>query len=96
MEGYYFVYIMASKRHGTLYIGMTSDLIKRVYENKNDLVEGFTKRYGVHTLVYYEAGEDFDSVLQREKQLKSWNRDWKIQLIEKINPTWSDLSDKLN
>jgi len=96
MEGYYFVYIMASKRHGTLYIGMTSDLIKRVYEHKNDLVEGFTKRYGVHTLVYYEAGEDFDSVLQREKQLKSWNRDWKIQLIEKINPTWSDLSDKLN
>lgn len=92
----YYVYIMASKRNGTLYIGLTSDLPKRVYEHKNDLVEGFTKRYSCHVLVYFEPIEDFDSALKREKQLKTWNRDWKIQLIEKTNPTWKDLSDILN
>ena len=87
---------MASKRNGTLYIGMTSDIAKRVYEHKNDLAEGFTKRYQCHTLVYFEPIEEFDSALQREKRLKEWKREWKIQLIEKTNPTWSDLSDKLN
>ncbi len=86
---------MANKRNGTLYIGVTSDLPKRVYEHKQDLAEGFTKRYGCHTLVYFEPIEDFDSALQREKRMKAWNRDWKTQLIEKSNPTWKDLSDKL-
>lgn len=86
---------MASKRRGTLYIGMTSDLPKRVYEHKDDLVEGFTKKYGCHTLVYFEPIEDFDSALKREKQTKAWNRNWKIELIEKTNPAWEDLSGKL-
>ena len=89
------VYILASKRNGTLYIGVTSDLIKRVWEHKNDLVEGFTKEYSVHRLVYFEMLEDMASAIQREKQLKKWNRDWKIQLIEKGNPEWRDLYDSL-
>jgi putative endonuclease len=89
------VYIMTNKRDGTLYIGLTSDLPKRVWEHKNNVVEGFTKKYGCHTLVYFEPIEDFDSALQREKQMKAWNRDWKIQMIEKTNPTWKDLSDNI-
>ena len=92
---YYYVYIMASKRHGTLYIGSTSDLPRRVFEHKNDLVEGFTKKYQCHTLVYYEPIEDRDSTLLREKRMKTWNRQWKIELIEKFNPYWHDLSGKL-
>ena len=90
----YYVYIMASKKNGTLYIGVTNDLIKRVYAHKNDLVEGFTKKYGVHQLVYYEQTEDVKSAIQREKQLKKWNRGWKIELIEKMNPDWKDLYDE--
>ena len=90
----YAVYILASKRNGTLYVGFTSDLIKRVFEHKNDLVEGFTKKYGVHQLVYYEQTEDVKSAIQREKQLKKWNRSWKIELIEKMNPEWKDLYDE--
>ena len=82
---------MASKRNGTLYIGFTSDLIKRVYEHKNDLVKGFTKKYQVHRLVYYEIAEDYDEGLKREKQIKKWNRKWKLNLIEKENPNWKDL-----
>jgi len=78
--------MLASKKNGTLYIGVTSDLMKRVWEHKNDLVEGFTKEYGVHRLVYFEMLEDMESAIQREKQLKKWNRDWKIELIEKDNP----------
>ncbi len=89
------VYILASKKNGTLYIGVTSDLIKRVWEHKSDLVEGFTKEYGVHLLVYFEMLEDMTSAIQREKQLKKWNRGWKIQLIEKGNPEWRDLYDSL-
>jgi putative endonuclease len=85
------VYILASKRNGTLYIGVTSDLIKRVWQHKEDLAEGFTKRYGVHTLVYYELHGDMMSAIQREKQMKKWNRAWKIELIEKDNPQWLDL-----
>lgn len=85
------VYILASKRNGTLYIGVTSDLKKRVWEHKNDLVEGFTKRYGVHGLVYYELYEDIVSAIRREKQLKKWNRAWKQELIERQNPGWRDL-----
>jgi putative endonuclease len=89
------VYILASKKSGTLYIGVTSDLVKRVWEHQNDLVEGFTKKYAVHRLVYYEMLEDMDSAIQREKQLKKWNRDWKIDLIEKDNPEWHDLYESL-
>jgi putative endonuclease len=89
------VYILASKKNGTLYIGVTSDLMKRVWEHKNDLVEGFTKEYGVHRLVYFEMIEDMASAIQREKQMKKWNRDWKIELIEKDNPEWADLYDSL-
>jgi putative endonuclease len=87
----YAVYILASKRNGTLYVGFTNDLVKRVYDHKNDLVEGFTKKYGVHTLVYYETGGSYEGALQREKQIKEWQRKWKIELIEKHNPEWKDL-----
>jgi putative endonuclease len=85
------VYILASKRNGTLYIGVTSDLVKRVWQHKNDVVEGFTKKYGVHMLVYYEMHADMTEAIRREKQLKKWNRAWKIELIEKENPQWRDL-----
>ena len=85
------VYILASKRNGTLYIGVTSDLIKRTWEHKNDSVEGFTKRYRVHRLVYYELHENMESAIRREKQMKQWNRGWKLELIEKQNPDWRDL-----
>ncbi|MBU4261698.1 MAG: GIY-YIG nuclease family protein [Proteobacteria bacterium] len=91
----YFVYILASKKNGTLYIGVTNNLIRRVHEHKNDLADGFTKKYGVHNLVYYEQTEDVDVALRREKQLKKWNRQWKINLIEKSNPAWYDLYDTL-
>jgi putative endonuclease len=85
------VYILASKRNGTLYIGVTSDLRKRAWEHKNDLGEGFTKRYRVHRMVYYELHDDMESAIRREKQVKKWNRDWKLGLIEKQNPDWRDL-----
>lgn len=89
------VYILARKRNGTLYIGVTSNLAKRVWEHKNDLVEGFTKKYGVHSLVYFEQFGDMVSAIAREKQLKKWNRAWKIRLIENENPEWKDLYDGL-
>ncbi|MBI5251192.1 MAG: GIY-YIG nuclease family protein [Desulfomonile tiedjei] len=82
---------MASKRNGTLYIGATSDLVKRIWEHKNNLVAGFTKRYGVHTLVWYELHESMESAIEREKRLKEWKRVWKVELIESINPDWQDL-----
>jgi len=85
------VYILASKRNGTLYIGVTSDLPKRAWEHTNDVVEGFTKRYSVHRLVYYELHEDMESAIRREKHMKKWNRAWKLELIEKQNPDWSDV-----
>ena len=84
-------YILASKKNGTLYVGVTSDLVKRVWEHKQDLVEGFTKRYGVHDLVYYEMRAEMTEAIRREKQIKKWNRAWKIELIEKANPEWRDL-----
>ena len=92
---YYYVYILASKRNGTLYIGVTSDLEKRIYEHKNDLIDGFTKKYHVHTLVHYQETLDVYSAITREKQMKRWNREWKIGLIEKSNPHWEDLYDRL-
>jgi putative endonuclease len=85
------VYILASRRNGTLYVGVTSDLLKRGWEHKNGIVEGFTKRYGVHDLVYYEMHVDMISAITREKQLKKWNRAWKVRLIEERNPEWADL-----
>jgi putative endonuclease len=89
------VYVLASKQNGTLYIGVTSDLAKRAWEHKNDLVEGFTKKYGVHRLVYYEMHEDMLSAIAREKQVKKWNRAWKLELIEEKNPEWKDLWDEI-
>ena len=91
----YYVYILASSKNGTLYIGVTRDLIKRIYEHKNNLADGFTKKYGVHDLVYYEQTEDVESAIAREKQLKNWHRKWKINLIEKNNPAWQDLYKKV-
>ncbi|TVQ13497.1 MAG: GIY-YIG nuclease family protein [Leptolyngbya sp. DLM2.Bin27] len=85
------VYILASKHNGTLYIGVTSDLVKRVWEHRNDVTEGFTKRYRVHRLVYFEQHISMDEAILREKRLKKWNRDWKIKLIEDANPEWRDL-----
>lgn len=89
------VYILASGYNGTLYIGVTSNLIQRIWQHKNDLVEGFTEKYGVHSLVYYELCDQMLTAIEREKQLKKWNRQWKIQLIEKANPTWKDLWESL-
>ena len=89
------VYILASERNGTLYIGVTSDLIKRVFEHKNDVVEGFTKKHQVHRLVHFEQFEDMASAIAREKQLKKWERAWKLELIGKSNPYWNDLYDQI-
>jgi putative endonuclease len=91
----HYVYIMASRRNGTLYIGETDDLMRRVYEHKNDLVQGFTKRYGVHKLVYYEVCDGQEGALRREKQLKKWNTAWKLRLIEEVNPGWKDIYEDL-
>jgi len=92
---YYYVYILASKPWGTIYIGMTDDLIRRVLEHKQGLVKGFTKTYGVKTLVYYEQTELVLSAIAREKQLKRRKRDWKIRLIQSMNPEWKELYDGL-
>lgn len=88
---YAFVYILASKKNGTLYTGVTSDLIKRVNEHKTDVREGFTKKYQVHSLVYYESHDDINAARTREKQIKAWKRQWKINVIEEENPEWRDL-----
>jgi putative endonuclease len=89
------VYILASQRNGTLYIGVSSDLRKRVWEHKNNLVEGFTRKYGVHRLVYYEIHGDMVTAITREKQLKKWRRGWKLRLIEGRNPQWRDLWEEI-
>ena len=94
MESFY-VYILASEKNGTLYIGITSNLIKRIYEHKNNIVKGFTEKYKVHKLVYYEECSDIYEAIQREKQVKRWYRKWKIELIENFNPEWEDLYYKL-
>jgi putative endonuclease len=91
----YYVYILASKRNGTLYVGVTNDLLRRVYENKNDFVKGFTSKYGVHQLVFCEQHESYESALSREKQIKEWKRKWKLELIEKANPLWQELYGEL-
>jgi len=89
------VYILASQRNGTLYVGVTSDLVKRFWEHRNDAVDGFTKEYGVHILVYYELHGDMLAAITREKQLKKWERAWKIELIEAKNPEWRDLWEEI-
>ncbi len=85
------VYILASKRNGTLYTGVTSSLVKRIWQHKNNMVEGFTKRYNVHQLVWYELHENMESAITREKRIKEWKRKWKLNLIESMNPGWEDL-----
>jgi len=85
------VYILASKRNGTLYVGVTSDLVKRIWEHKNNMVEGFSKRYNVHRIVWYELHDRMESAIIREKRLKDWKRKWKLKLIESRNPDWQDL-----
>ena len=89
------VYILASKRNGTLYVGVTSNLVQRVWQHKNDLVAGFTERYGVHTLVWYESHETMESAIGREKAIKEWKRAWKLELIEQGNSAWRDLYGEL-
>ena len=89
------VYILASRPKGVLYIGVTSNPVQRIGQHKNDVVEGFTKRYRIHRLVWYEVHETMESAISREKALKKWNRAWKIELIEKDNPLWLDLYDRL-
>ncbi len=91
MQDNFYIYILASRKNGTLYIGMTNDLIRRVSEHKSKLIKGFTKKYGVDKLVYYEWANSVNGAIQREKQLKVWQRKWKIELIEKDNKEWRDL-----
>ncbi len=91
-EKQYYVYILASAKHGTLYIGVTSDLLKRIWQHKEEIVEGFTKKYSVHKLVWYEVHQEIEAAILREKRLKAWKRHWKINLIEDDNPDWQDLS----
>ena len=89
------VYILASKQNGTLYLGVTSDLVQRVRQHKNRFYQGFTQKYGVHRLVWYEVHDGMESAINREKALKKWHRLWKLQLIERSNPYWADLYDEL-
>ena len=91
MEKQFYVYMLASKRNGTLYLGVTSDIVKRVWQHKNGLAEGFTKKYGIKRLVYYEIHEDAENAMKREKQLKKWRRAWKVELVEEKNSEWRDL-----
>jgi len=92
----YYVYILTSRKNGTLYVGLTNSLLRRIYEHKNNLIEGFTKKYKIHILVYYEEYDDIKNAITREKQIKKWNRKWKLNLIEKNNPFWKDLYSELN
>jgi len=96
MEYKYFVYILASKKNGVLYIGITNNLVRRVFEHINALIGGFTKTYKTKFLVYYEMFQDIDKAIEREKVVKTWNRDWKIRLIEKYNPEWKDLFNNIS
>lgn len=96
LDRQYYVYILASKKYGTLYTGVTSNLIKRIWEHKQGLVDGFTKQYQVHKLVYYEIYQDVIEAILREKRIKKWRRSWKIKLIEASNHQWIDLYSGLN
>ncbi len=95
MSKNFYTYILASKRNGTLYVGITSDLITRVWQHKEGLMDGFTKKYRVNKLVYYEEHGDAANAIHREKRLKEWKRQWKLALIEKFNPAWNDLYDSI-
>ena len=95
MNKHGYIYIMANKENGTIYIGVTSNLVKRVYEHKNKICEGFTKKYELNKLVYYEVFDEIMTAIEREKQLKKWNREWKLNLIEKENPNWDDLYESI-
>jgi len=95
MPKIYYVYILASERNGTLYIGMTNDLARRMEEHKEELVPGFTKKYRVKSLVYYEIFEEVNAAIHRETRLKKYKREWKLNLIEERNPDWRDLTDSL-
>jgi putative endonuclease len=94
-EHCYFVYLLASRRNGTLYLGVTNDVMRRTWEHKSDVIDGFTKKYGVHTLVWFETYDDINVAIAREKQIKGWNRAWKIKLIEGQNSGWNDLYERL-
>jgi putative endonuclease len=96
MARQFYIYIMADGRNGTLYIGMTSDLVKRTYQHKTKPIEGHAEKYGISMLVYYEIHQTALAAISREKQLKRWNRQWKIKLIEKMNPYWNDLYEKIS
>lgn len=96
MEKHFYVYILAKARNSTFYVGMTSGLVKRIWQHKEELAEGFTKKYGVKTLVYYEVFADAENAIKREKRLKKWNREWKMRVIEKMNPDWQDLFEVIN
>ena len=91
----YYVYILANRKHGTLYVGVTNDLIRRLYEHKTEVVRGFASRYRVHLLVWFEVYDDITNAITREKELKKWRREWKINLIENSNPEWADLYPSL-
>jgi len=92
----YYVYIMTNKRNGTLYVGVTNDLARRTYEHRTAIIDGFTKRYGLKRLVYYEEFTDIETAIAREKTLKKWPRQWKLNVIGDMNPTWADLYETLN
>jgi len=91
MERHYFVYILTNKAYGTLYVGITNDLVRRAWEHRNDFVEGFTRAHQLHRLVWYEVHEDVEQAIRREKLIKKWHRDWKVNLIQALNPGWDDL-----
>lgn len=92
----YYLYIIASKKNGTLYIGVTGDITRRVFEHRQNAVDGFTKKYNIHTLVYYELYKNIEEAILREKQMKKWNRKWKIRVIEEKNPEWKDLYEEIS
>ncbi len=95
MEKQYYVYILTNKSNKVLYIGVTNDLERRIYEHKNKMVDGFTKKYNLTKLVYYEATTDVSSAIEREKQLKNWHKEWKMNLVKEFNPEWKDLGEML-
>jgi len=95
MTKQYYVYILTNKSNNVLYIGVTNDLVRRVYEHKNKMIDGFTKKYNLTKLVYYEATTDVRSAIEREKQLKNWHREWKLNLVKEFNPEWKDLGEML-
>ena len=95
MDKHFYVYILASKRNGTLYTGVTSNLAQRVWQHKQNIVKGFTKKYDVKSLVYYETHDSAESAITREKRIKKWRRAWKLQLIEDQNPLWKDLYEEI-